>query len=172
MARLNKFYLILLILISCLGCDQISKQVAKSSLESMPPKTFLGETIRLQYAENTGAFLSLGSELPKIVRTWLFTILSGALLVGLFFYTVWNRDLSRNQVFALSLILGGGASNLIDRIIHDGRVIDFLNIGIGNVRTGIFNVADALIMTGMALILAMNIKWRANSNSGSEVSET
>jgi lipoprotein signal peptidase len=52
----------------------------------------------------------------------------------------------------LVLFLAGGLSNLADRLAI-GSVIDFLNVGIGQVRTGIFNVADVAIMTGAALVL-------------------
>ena len=46
-----------------------------------------------------------------------------------------------------------GSGNLIDRILHDGTVVDFLNFGIGSLRTGIFNVADVAIMGGAALLI-------------------
>lgn len=153
----NKLYVILLIMLTCVGCDQITKSIAKDTLRMSPPRTYLSETFRLQYAENTGAFLSLGSGLPKVVRTWLFTFLSGGLLIGLLLYMLMSRDLNRQHIFALSMILGGGFSNLIDRMLHDGRVVDFMNMGIGNVRTGIFNFADVLIMSGMGLIILFNL---------------
>jgi len=160
MSKIQKFYIIALILVSCLGCDQVSKQIAKENLKSQPSISYLGETFRLQYAENTGAFLSLGSRLPKILRTWLFTILSGLLLIALFVYILINRELDRKTTFAFSLILGGGSSNLFDRIVNDGRVIDFMNMGIGNLRTGIFNWADVVIMVGMGLIVIFSFTNR------------
>ncbi|HEX8522706.1 MAG TPA: signal peptidase II, partial [Tepidisphaeraceae bacterium] len=52
----------------------------------------------------------------------------------------------------LTLVAAGGVSNLADRIAH-GSVIDFLNVGIGSLRTGIFNLADMAIMAGMAMLL-------------------
>ncbi len=160
MPKAKKIYIILIILVSCMGCDQISKRIAKNSLQSAPVQTYLWETFRLQYAENSGAFLSLGSRLPKYIRTWLFTIISGGLLIALLFYIVYSRELDRSHIFALSLILGGGASNLLDRIVNDGRVIDFMNMGIGRLRTGIFNWADVVIMVGMGLIVVLNFTGR------------
>ncbi|MFQ5674346.1 MAG: signal peptidase II [bacterium] len=162
MKNIPKLYLIFLILLTSIGCDQISKNIAKATLEQSPPRSYLGETFRLQYVENTGAFLSLGSGLSKTFRILLFTVLSGLLLLGLFFYILKNRNLPGKQILAFSMILGGGASNMIDRIINDGRVIDFMNMGIGNLRTGIFNLADVLIMTGMGLILFFSIKTKRN----------
>lgn len=66
---------------------------------------------------------------------------------------LFARGLSRRQVIALSLIASGGIGNWIDRLTNDGRVTDFLNVGIGNLRTGVFNVADMVLMAGVALYL-------------------
>lgn len=61
--------------------------------------------------------------------------------------------LSSFAVASSALIIGGGLSNLIDRIINQGAVIDFMNIGVGSLRTGIFNVADVAIMVGMFIFV-------------------
>ena len=58
-----------------------------------------------------------------------------------------------DTVVAWSLVLSGGLGNLVDRIINDGRVIDFMNIGIGSLRTGIFNVADVYITVGVVVLV-------------------
>ncbi len=57
------------------------------------------------------------------------------------------------QHLAVVLLLAGGIGNLIDRLFHGGLVIDFLNVGIGPVRTGIFNVADMAIMAGFGILI-------------------
>jgi signal peptidase II len=59
---------------------------------------------------------------------------------------------------AWSLVLSGGVGNLLDRVLHDGRVIDFMNLGRGNLRTGIFNVADMCITFGV-LLLILQAHW-------------
>lgn len=61
--------------------------------------------------------------------------------------------MSLDTVVARSLVLSGGLGNLVDRIINDGRVIDFMNIGIGSLRTGIFNVADVCITVGVVVLV-------------------
>jgi len=166
MGKLQRFYLVLLVIATSVGCDQVSKDIARSNLKFAPPMSYLGNTFRLQYAENSGAFLSLGSGLSETARTYLFTFVSGGLLVGLLFYILVNRQFSRRQVIALSLILGGGSGNLIDRILNDGHVIDFMNMGIGSLRTGIFNVADVLIMSGMGLVILFSYLERAMQPAG------
>jgi signal peptidase II len=58
----------------------------------------------------------------------------------------------RPALFGVALFVAGGASNLLDRITY-GKVIDFMNVGLGPLRTGIFNVADMAIMLGAAIVV-------------------
>lgn len=146
------------ILVFCVGCDQATKVVAKDRLPTNETLSFAGDTFRLHYAENTGAFLSLGALLPEQVRFWLFTILAGLLLVGILIYALLDNKLSTGSIVAYGLIVGGGVGNLIDRILRDGAVVDFLNVGIGSLRTGVFNVADMAITTGVVMMLVMSFR--------------
>jgi signal peptidase II len=59
---------------------------------------------------------------------------------------------------SLTLIFSGGISNLYDRVLNNGTVIDFLNVGIGSLRTGIFNVADMTNMLSIFLLLFIKDK--------------
>jgi signal peptidase II len=144
---------VLLIILFCVALDQATKWLAKKYLAPDGFISLAGDIFRLQYAENSGAFLSLGSSLPQFWRHTLFTVFVGLFLLALLAYVLTHRTLPGTYRVCLSLVCGGGVSNLIDRIIYDGRVVDFLNIGIGPVRTGIFNVADMAITAG-AIILA------------------
>src|SRR5687767_15986151 len=65
---------LLLIVVLTIGCDQVSKRVASTHLVDTPRISYLGDAVRLQYAENRGAFLSLGADLPRWARTALFTV--------------------------------------------------------------------------------------------------
>ena len=143
--------LIIIVLLLSVGCDQGTKALAEEHLANRGTISLLGDTVRLHYAENQGAILSLGARLPAAARFWIFTVFVGAVLVVTLLYLFRDGDLGHGQVVALSLILGGGVSNLIDRIMNDGAVIDFLNIGISNLRTGIFNVADIAVFAGVGL---------------------
>ena len=150
---MKKGSILLFVLLSCVGCDQVTKYTAKYYLEGKRSFSYVGDTLRLGYAENTGAFLSLGSDLPDIVRTIIFTVLAGVFLLGFAIYLLKNNTITRKAMIAGSLIVAGGVGNLIDRVVNDGAVIDFLNVGIGSLRTGIFNVADMSIMAGIFLFL-------------------
>ena len=74
------------ILVACIVCDRITKAVAKQNLEPFETIRFLHDTIRLQYAENTGAFLGLGSNVSEPVRYIVFTLLVGIFLACLLIY--------------------------------------------------------------------------------------
>ena len=65
----------------------------------------------------------------------------------------------------MALIAGGGTSNLLDRIMDGGRVTDFLNVGIGSLRTGIFNFADMAILAGAILVIVSYIAPPTQSSS-------
>jgi signal peptidase II len=140
----------------CIGCDQASKRVARVVLKGTETQSFLGDIFRLTYTENRGAFLGLGGGWPEPLRWLAFTGVALAVVVG---SLVWvgaqlrrQRELSLS-IWAMVLIAAGGMGNLVDRIGRDGRVIDFMNLGLGPVRTGIFNVADVQIMVGLGLLL-------------------
>jgi len=87
------------------------------------------------------------------LRFALFTAVVAALLIGLVYAALFARRLSTARFVALALVAGGGTSNLIDRLLYDGRVTDFLNVGIGSLRTGIFNMADMAILAGALLMI-------------------
>ena len=144
--------LVLLLAISgTIACDRVTKHVAATTLADAPTRSFLGDMFRLEYVENTGAFLGLGADWPLPVRTALFGVGTGLLLLGLL-VAAFRGHWSRRAALGVALFLAGGASNMVDRISY-GAVIDFMNVGIGPVRTGIFNVADMAIMLGAVILV-------------------
>ena len=142
-----------MVFICCVGIDQATKIVVRAEISVGVSYSWLHDTVRLTHAENSGAFLSLGGQLPESVRRTLFSTV--ALLVSLvaLIAALLMRDISRNQVIGLTLISAGGFANWIDRVTNDGHVTDFMNVGIGWLRTGIFNVADMALMVGIGLFI-------------------
>ena len=67
------------------------------------------------------------------------------------------------QLLGLLLVASGGLGNLLDRLLNKGAAIDFLNIGIGSIRTGIFNVADVLIIGGAILFMLFSLRDRTKA---------
>jgi len=137
------------------GLDQLSKLAACRYLAPRPPISLLGGIVQFVYSENVGAFLGLGAGLPPGIRTLIFGVLAGLLLIVVAAYTLTARGLTPAEVAAASLVVAGGTGNLIDRVLRDGRVIDFVSVGVGPLRTGIFNVADVAVMLGVGWFLIL-----------------
>lgn len=152
MRKTLKLSFLLVVLLPCVGCDQATKSLARKLLTNSEPTTFLNGFIRFEYVENPGAFLGIGAQLPGVLRFLIFVIVTGTMLVMLLL-VIKERVGAPMQPVGLALVAGGGIGNLIDRIINDGRVVDFVSLGLGPVRTGIFNVADVAVMAGAMLLL-------------------
>ncbi len=133
--------------------DQGTKYLAQQAFRDHPAQIFFGDLFRFDYAENPGAFLGMGDSLSTPFRFWIFTILVLVMMVGLS-GLLHLKKFSRQEAWAYSLVFAGGIGNLIDRSLRtEGKVIDFMNVGIGSLRTGIFNVADMAILLGLILLL-------------------
>jgi signal peptidase II len=134
-----------------IGCDRVTKHLAAATLAGTPARSFLGDTLRLDYALNPGAFLGMGADWPPESRAALFT---GAAFVGLAVVVVLARRLRDHPtaLVGLALFAAGTVSNLVDRVAY-GSVVDFLSVGVGPLRTGIFNVADVAILAGACLVM-------------------
>lgn len=158
----KRISLILFVLVTCVGCDQSSKTYAELNLPKVTALTYLSDTVRLQVAHNEGAFLGLGASAPKAWRLTALRLGVSAGLLALFAYVMFSNTVQVTSILALSLILAGGIGNLIDRFTHGGYVVDFINLGVGPLRTGIFNVADIAITVGVFLLFIHSRRTQIN----------
>lgn len=166
-----KILLILGILSCCIGCDQATKSLATQTLQHSRPHSFLADTVRLEYALNPGGFLSLGSTLPDEFRRWIFIGANLCMLFALAAFLCLKRDLSLAIFTSLAFILAGGIGNLIDRIGNHGLVTDFINVGIGPLRTGVFNVADMAVLFGAIAVGYLAFQSDLTSSTGTPARE-
>ena len=152
--------LITLIVLLSISIDQISKIWVRNNFESYNETSIIGDIFTLIKVENTGAFLGMGSELSEIPRVLLLIILPVVVLISITIYTYIDKTLDKISIIGFSLIIGGGVANIFDRIVY-GSVTDFLYINLGGIfKTGIFNIADLSVTTGMILILISSFKRR------------
>jgi len=150
--------LTLCLLFSCVGCDQVTKELARTYLAFQSPLSCCYDVVRLHYAENAGAFLGLGWNLSEGMRILIFQIAVGLALLALLVILLRSQNHPHGFLIAWTLILSGGIGNVLDRLLHHGRVTDFMNLGIGWLRTGIFNVADVFITAGVVWLLLI-LRW-------------
>ena len=154
----SRYLLITILVFLSIAFDQISKIWVRNNFESYSEKSIVGDVFTLIKVENTGAFLGMGSELSEIPRILLLIILPVIVLISITLYTYIDKSLDKLSIIGFSLIIGGGIANIFDRIVF-GSVTDFLYINLGGIfKTGIFNIADLSVTTGMILILISSFK--------------
>tara|TARA_B100001057_G_scaffold186390_2_gene187166 strand:+ start:2096 stop:2584 length:489 start_codon:yes stop_codon:yes gene_type:complete len=157
-SKKNRYSLITLIVGLSIAFDQLSKIWVRNNFESYIEKSIIGDVFTLIKVENTGAFLGMGSELSEIPRILLLIVLPIIVLISITLYTYLEKTLDQTSIIGFSLIIGGGIANIFDRIVY-GSVTDFLYINLGGIfKTGIFNIADVSVTTGMILILISSFK--------------
>ncbi len=156
---------LVLLILATVGCDHVTKRFAAEILSTSPTRSFMNDAVRFEYTENAGGFLGLGASWPVLARTSVFTVGNILLLAALVVAAVRARWTGLSVV-GIALVVAGGASNLVDRLIR-GSVVDFMSVGIGSWRTGIFNVADMAIMLGAALVLIGTLRAKDDLSTNS-----
>ncbi len=155
---IKRLLVVLLIAGSCIGCDRMSKETAREHLRGLDAVYLLGGLIRVEYTENSGGMFSLGADMPAGTRGLLFVAFVGFMLTVILFVVAFHPRVDMRLAVAGALVIGGGLGNVIDRLMYGGVVIDFLNLGIGFLRTAVFNVADVAIVTGIFLFIFMRVR--------------
>jgi len=151
----------LLIISITVALDQWSKIEAIQHLKGKPGFDLFGGFVRFDYAENPGAFLSLGADLSDSARYWILTIAVALVLLWCLYALFFTRQFEKTGGNTLAFIVGGGISNLIDRAFRDGgRVIDYVQMGFDSIKTGIFNVADVAITFGVIWMVVQSFRTK------------
>jgi signal peptidase II len=138
--------------------DLITKLIAEATLLRTPGIAVVGDWVQLRLVYNPGA--AFGLSVGPYSR-WIFFVVA---LVAVFVLARMSRTSSAGdkfRQFALGLVAGGAAGNLIDRVRSARGVVDFLDVGIGALRWPTFNVADIAVSCG-AIALAISL-WREDA---------
>lgn len=150
MKSAKKILFVYLIIILCIGADQLTKQIVRSDLPKTKSIVLVKGILNLDYADNRGGVFAFELLLPPKWRGETVSA-AAALLLGLciLFLTFAGR-LPFLPTLGISLFCGGSLSNLIDRIAF-GQVVDFVNFRAAGLQPYIFNLADLAIATGLLL---------------------
>lgn len=155
---------IFLVIILTIAADQISKVIVRANIvgrtDTHPSERIplIGDYFTLMNVENTGAFLGMGSDLTPTLRIIFLLILPILVLGYVLRHILKDKSLDHWSLFAFASIIGGGIANVYDRIVY-GSVTDFLFIDLGGVfKTGIFNLADLSVTTGMIILVIASFK--------------
>jgi signal peptidase II len=150
---LSKIWIIVIVLMT-VGCDQVSKELTRQKVTPQAFIPVIENHLILTNVENTGAMLGFGQDFSPIVKRFIFQGLPLLVLVVMLIRIMTKPKLNTLLLVAFALIIGGGIGNLIDRIAY-GSVTDFFQIRLGFLRTGIFNIADVAVTTGVLLLLLL-----------------
>lgn len=152
-----KRFIILLLVLLNIGCDQISKEAVRNNVIPNDYIPVVSDHLILTNVENKGAMLGFGQNLPPILKIIFLQVIPVMVLLVLLYRILRKKDLDKWMIMAFAFVIGGGIGNLIDRIAH-GSVTDFFVIEIGLFKTGIFNMADVSVTTGVLIILFLSIQ--------------
>jgi signal peptidase II len=141
--------------VSVVVLDYLTKKLVVAKLMEGVPTRLVGDVVRFRLAFNPGAAfsMSVGDK-----SRYFFGGLALVALVVLWWLYRTTKSGDWVRVLALGLAWGGAAGNLVDRLRGKQGVVDFIDIGVGNVRFWTFNVADSAVTIG-AITLAY-ILWR------------
>ena len=135
--------------IAFIAVDQLVKLLALASLHVQSFK--IGSTpfnLALELSLNPGAFLSLGAALPPQVKQLIFIVGVAVVVAWAMWWSLSNWNQPLRKVLPLYAIALGGIANLIDRVLRDGHVVDYMVLNLGSAHTGVFNIADIAITAG------------------------
>jgi signal peptidase II len=151
----KKIVLYLSLTLGLIVIDQATKYIVERSLRLYDPVPVLGDFFRLTYIFNRGAAFGIHlGEWSRLAFTIL-PVVATALLFVMYRQTPWG---DRTRLVSIALVTGGAIGNLIDRVRSSRGVVDFFDVGFGNMRWPVFNVADIGVTIG-ALLLAVSL-WR------------
>jgi signal peptidase II len=128
------------------------------------PRDILGDWVRFTLVFNRGA--AFGTTVGEASR-WIFTALALAILFVLVRMAHHAAREESWKLFALGLICGGAIGNLVDRLRWAQGVVDFVDVGIGEHRFWVFNVADSAVSVGAVLLVL--ILWAEERRTRSVV---
>jgi len=140
------------LIVVIVALDQWSKWAIKTSFNLYQSKPVIQDLLHFTYVTNDGMAFGLSFPGGKHVLL-IMTILLTGFIVGF----LWKEKNGHPLIkYGLALILSGAIGNLIDRLLY-GKVVDFLDLMIGNFHWYIFNIADSSVTIGMILFIVHSI---------------
>jgi signal peptidase II len=158
--KLSRTAFIVILVVFNIALDQVSKVMVRANVEPHSQASIIGDVFTLHNVENTGAFLGMGSNLSSSLKIPLLLILPVIVLGLVVIHIIREKSIDNMSLIGFCCIVGGGLANVYDRFVY-GSVTDFLHLDFGGkLQTGIFNIADVSVTTGMITILVASFLHR------------
>jgi signal peptidase II len=129
--------------------DQITKLLVKSRFYLQESIEIFGDVLRFTYIQNEGMAFGI-----RVGGKLFFTVFASIASIVILVYLYRMRNERFFSRLSLALILGGAIGNLVDRFAY-GAVIDFIDVGVGNTRWPVFNIADSSVTAGMIILISV-----------------
>ena len=151
-----------------LVADRVTKILAERLLSMGNPVEVIPGLFQFTLVHNTGMAFGLLSGVSFPGKAWLLTALSAGLLLAIVWFARKAGPLSPMTAFGIIAMLAGAIGNILDRLLY-GYVVDFLDAYLGSSHWPAFNIADAMICTGVGLLLLESVRdLRRERGRGSE----
>ena len=137
--------LVFAIMLGVIGLDQLTKALAVLYLQDIPTYPLWQDVLHFTFVKNPGAAFGMLKD-----ARWVFMILSTVAIVGILYYLIKYRPKNLWLVVSLAMIAGGGAGNMIDRVLL-GYVVDFIDFTL--IDFAVFNVADSFVTVGAGILI-------------------
>ena len=148
------------LIVVIVALDQWSKWAIKTSFNLYQSKPVIQDLLHFTYVTNDGMDFGLSFPGGKHVLL-IMTILLTGFIIGF----LWKEKNGHPLIkYSLALILSGAIGNLIDRFLY-GKVVDFLDLMIGDFHWYIFNIADSSVTIGMILFIIHSIYIERNKTN-------
>jgi len=144
--RPGRLLLVALVAVAVFALDRVTKAWVSENIPLGTARPVVGDYVRIVHAQNTGAAFGL---LPE--RTTLLSVLSVLAVLAIVYYYRQIASASWLVSATLGMQLGGAFGNLLDRVTQ-GYLVDFVDVGVGEVRFWAFNVADSSIVVGIFVV--------------------
>ncbi len=161
----------MIIIVGVVALDQVTKRLAVAFLADGGSFEIIPGVFQLTYVENRGAAFGMFAD-----HRWIFMVISTLAIVGMLIYLWKFAPPSRWACVAISMIIGGGIGNMIDRV-YLTYVIDFLDFcAFPKLWVWVFNVADACVCVGGGIlvvwcVVSMIWEMRAEKKAKGETAE-
>ncbi|CAI8022304.1 Lipoprotein signal peptidase [Geodia barretti] len=120
---------------------------------------------QLTLVHNTGMAFGLLGGVAFPGKAWLLTAVSAGLLIAIVWFAWRAGPLSMMTVVGIVAMLSGAVGNILDRVLY-GYVVDFLDLYIGSAHWPAFNIADAMICTGVGLLVLESVRDLRRESAG------
>ena len=145
MSKKKEFTIYSLIILVSVILDQLTKVLAVEFLKPIPTCPIIEGVIHLTYHENRGAAFGILAN-----HRWVFLSVSTVMIIGLLIYLFLGKCENMLWGVSISMIIGGGIGNMIDRTFA-GYVVDFIDFRL--INFAIFNGADSFVCVGAGLLV-------------------